>query len=52
MARRKADPIQKLKEQIIQLPEEAADKLYLWFTAVREVKLEMSRQAKKDEKPK
>jgi hypothetical protein len=51
MSRTKADPIQKLKDTIIQLPAEAMEKLYLWLQAVRDVNIENARReaAKKKE---
>ncbi len=52
MSHSKKDPLQKLKESIIRLDEATAERLYNWFTAVRDVKLEMSRQSAVKEKKK
>ena len=52
MSKAKKDPLQKLKEEIIRLDETAAERLYNWFVAVRDVKLEMSRQSAAKEKKK
>lgn len=55
MATRKVDPIQKAKDLIIKLPDEAQDRLYTWLTAVRDVNIENARRKAKEpvaDKPK
>ncbi len=52
VSRTKRDPLQKPKESIIQLDEATAERLYNWLVAVRDVKLEMSRQSAVKEKKK
>lgn len=44
MATRKVDRIQKLKEEIIKLPEPEQVKLFVWLEAVRDVRTEDARQ--------
>lgn len=43
----RVDPVQRLKDQIIQLPEPAQEKLYTWLTAVRDVNVENARRQAK-----